>query len=156
MKPTDFVAAMLPGALACQAASGIPASFHLAQAALESGWGASTLFNRGRNIFGVKADKSWTGPTTSIITKEYVKGRPVMETALWRLYATFEECFLDHEKFFRENKRYAKCWKETTGEGWAREVAAAGYATDPEYAAKLIATIRARKLVQYDGKKGGV
>jgi flagellum-specific peptidoglycan hydrolase FlgJ len=38
---------------------------------------------------------------------------------------------VDHAAFFKANARYAACFKEKTGEGWARAVAKAGYATDP-------------------------
>lgn len=153
MKPDEFIQRLLPAALACQKETGIPASFNLTQAALESGWGKSELANRGRNLFGVKADKSWTGPVVMMLTGEHLGGKDVTVQARWRVYATYQECFDDHAKFFRENPRYSKCWGETTGEGWARAVAAAGYATDPKYAWKLIQTMRARKLAQYDNKE---
>lgn len=150
MKPQDFLDKLLPAALACQRAHGIPASFTLAQAALESSWGASKLANSGFNLFGVKADKSWHGAVTVLPTREFVNGKPVMETAKWRCYATVGECLDDRAAFFRQNKRYAACFKETTGAGWARAVAAAGYATDPQYAEKLLGVMRGRNLARFD------
>ena len=72
-------------------------------------------------------------------TREFVNGKPVMETAKWRCYIDLFHCLADRATFFQKNRRYAKCWQETTGEGWARAVAAAGYATDPEYANKIVA-----------------
>lgn len=156
MRPSDFILKLLPAAQACERASGIPTSFTLAQAALESAWGTSTLFNRGMNIFGVKADKSWHGPTQVILTKEFRAGKMVKEPALWRVYSSYEECLLNRVTFFRTNPRYDKCWDETTGEGWAKAVAKAGYATDPDYAKKLIAIMRGRNMSQYDVNKGDV
>lgn len=150
MKPDEFIAMLAGPAQECQKAHGIPASFTLAQAALESAWGASKLANIGLNLFGVKADKSWAGPTCMMMTAEYRNGQRVMEQAKWRAYANWEECLNDHAAFFRKNPRYAACFKQTTGEGWAKAVAAAGYATDPEYADKLIRTMRARKLARFD------
>lgn len=150
MKPADFIAAIAPAAQACQRASGIPASFTIAQAALESSWGGSQLARSGFNLFGVKADESWHGAITMMDTKEFEHGKPVMVPAKWRCYRTWGECLADRAEFFRKNHHYAACFKETTGHGWARAVAAAGYATDPDYAEKLIAVIDGRRLTQFD------
>lgn len=153
MTPNDFLAAIAPAAQASHKASGIPASFTLAQAALESSWGASKLAQSGHNLFGVKADKSWVGPITIMQTAEYENGQRVMVAAKWRLYLDWYACLADRVEFFKRNKRYAACFKETTGEGWCRAVAAAGYATDPQYADKLIGVIRSRNLTKYDEVK---
>lgn len=150
MKPQAFIDLIAPAARECHRKTGIPASFTIAQSALESGWGTSLLSRSGCNLFGVKADPAWHGAVTMMPTKEFENGKPVMVDAKWRCYATWGECLDDRARFFRQNPRYAACFKETTGEGWAQAVAACGYATDPEYAAKLIATIRARKLAQFD------
>lgn len=150
MRPEAFLDMLVGPARECQRLTGIPASFTLAQAALESAWGASKLAHSGCNLFGVKADKSWKGPVTVIPTREFINDKPVMESAKWRCYRDWAECLADRAEFFRKNKRYAACFKETTGEGWARAVAAAGYATDPEYAAKLVGVIRGRNLTRFD------
>jgi flagellum-specific peptidoglycan hydrolase FlgJ len=150
MKPDVFLDMLYAPARECQRVNGIPSSFTLAQAALESGWGASKLSAEGCNLFGVKADPSWNGPVVLMKTYEYAKGKRILVMAKWRAYANWQQCLDDHAAFFRRNKRYAKCWAEKTGEGWARAVAAAGYATDPKYAEKLIATMRARNLGRFD------
>ena len=77
MPPSAFLALMVGPAQACQRATGIPASFTLAQAALESGWGARCP---GNNLFGIKADKAWKGPTVDVPTHEVVKGQRVAIT----------------------------------------------------------------------------
>lgn len=150
MTPADFLDQIVPAARAAHRASGIPASFTLAQAALESGWGASQLSKRGFNLFGVKADRAWRGPTLSMDTREVFNGKSVMVPALWRQYSSWADCLADRVEFFKRNKRYADCFKETTGEGWCHAVAAAGYATDPDYAEKLLAMIRGRNLTRFD------
>lgn len=43
----------------------------LAQAILESAWGTSHLATNGNNLFGIKADETWTGDTIEIVTNEY-------------------------------------------------------------------------------------
>lgn len=150
MKPQDFLDQLLPAALACQAAHGIPASFTLAQGALESSWGDSDLATKAKNLFGIKADKAWHGPTFDLKTGEVFNGKRVVVPASWRKYATWDEAINDRALYLADNPRYVKCWAEATGDGWARAVAAAGYATDPAYAAKLVATIHGRNLQRFD------
>lgn len=153
MTPDEFLDAIVPAARACHEATGIPASFTIAQAALESGWGKSRLSREANNLFGVKANARWKGPVISMLTGEHVKGKDIIEQALWRKYQSWAACLADRSVFFRENKRYAKCFNETTGEGWANAVAAAGYATDVNYAKKLIAMIHSRNLTRFDNVK---
>lgn len=154
MNPQDFIDQLVVPAQACQRASGIPASFTLAQAALESAWGASKLSRAALNLFGVKADRAWKGPTIWMDTAEVINGRRVIVKAPWRAYTTWLDCLTDRAAFFRKNPRYAACFQQTTGAGWARAVAAAGYATDPDYAEKLIAVMNGRNLNKYDNPTG--
>lgn len=151
MPPAAFINLLLPAAQACQRATGIPTSFTLAQAALESGWGARAP---GNNLFGVKADRAWKGKTVDVPTHEVVKGKRIFINDKFRAYADWAECMADRARFFMVNPRYAACFKETTGEGWARAAAKAGYATDPHYAETLIKVMRGRKMSQYDDLKG--
>ena len=147
MPPTSFIAMLAAAAQECQRRTGIPASFTLAQAALESSWGSRAP---GNNLFGIKADRSWKGPTVDVPTHEVYRGIRVAITDKFRAYSSWEDCMVDHAKFFRQNPRYTACFRESTGEGWARAVAAAGYATDPDYAKTLIAVMRGRDMAQYD------
>lgn len=150
MPPSTFFDALLPGALAVQKTHGIPAGFQLAQAALESAWGESGLARHGNNLFGVKADAAWTGATIDMQTREFLGNTWTVVVAHWRKYGDWAECLADHAQFFLRNRRYAPCFAQTTSEGWAGAVAAAGYATDPQYANKLIAVIRQHKLARHD------
>lgn len=150
MKPEDFIVAVAPAARASMALTGIPASFTIAQAALESGWGSSKTAANARNLFNIKADSSWRGPYWEMASTEVINGMRVLVPARWRLYPDWQACFDDRAKFFSTNKRYAACFKAVGGEAWARAVQAAGYATDPAYANKIIATMRARNLQQFD------
>lgn len=150
MKPADFIAALLPGALACQEKHGIPASFTIAQGALESSWGQSDLCTKARNIFGVKADSAWHGPTFNLQTGEVLNGKEVVIPASWRKYSSWEECIEDRAQFFIKNHRYAACFSEKTGEGWAQAVALAGYATAPNYGDRIIAVMNGRNLQRFD------
>lgn len=150
MTPADFIATIAPAARASAKLTGIPASFTIAQAALESRWGTSKVASMACNLFDIKADKSWHGAIYRMASTEHINGKDVLVPADWRMYPNWQACFDDRAQFFKTNPRYAACFKETTGAGWARAVAAVHYATDPDYASKLISTIRARNLTQYD------
>jgi flagellar protein FlgJ len=151
MPPSAFIALLLPAAQATHRATGIPASLILAQAALETGWGAKAP---GCNLFGIKPGPKWAGPVTVITTHEFIKGVRTQVQDKFRAYKDWAECMADHANFLKVNPRYAACFKEKTGEGWARAIAKAGYATDPKYADLLISIMRGRNMSQYDNLKG--
>ena len=150
MKPEDFIAAIAPAARASAAKTKIPASFTIAEAALESGWGASQLAQQGKNLFGVKASRGWTGETLTMRTREFIHGQWMVVPALWRKYSDWLGCIEDHAAFLINNPRYKACFECIDGEEFARAVAAAGYATDPDYANKIIGVIRSHNLTALD------
>lgn len=153
LSPSDrqkFIDWITPAAVDTAKRTGVPASFTIAQAAEETRFGTSVIALNALNLFDIKADVSWTGPCYSYPTTEIVDGKPVVVPALWRKYGSFEECFEDHAQFFHKNKRYHSAFACADGEGFARAVAAAGYATDPAYADKLIALIRQYDLLALD------
>jgi flagellum-specific peptidoglycan hydrolase FlgJ len=147
MTKTDFLTQLTPAALGCEKAAGIPHEFTLAQGALESAWGSSVLATKGFNLFGVKADASWHGATLALPTKEHLSGQDVIVVAKWRKYADWGECMLDHAKFFHGNPRYKHALETSDPVEFVRRVAAAGYATDQNYADKLIAVMKSNNLV---------
>lgn len=147
MPPSAFIGMLAQAAQDCQRRTGIPASITLAQAALESAWGARAI---GNNLFGIKADASWDGPTVDVPTHEVIHGKRIAITDKFRKYTSYAESMVDHAQFLLKNDRYATCFKETTGMGWARALQDAGYATDPDYAKKLQSIIRDRNLAFYD------
>lgn len=147
MPPSAFLGMLASAAQDCQRKTGIPASITLAQAALESSWGAKAL---GNNLFGIKADASWHGPTVSFPTHEHIADKDVAEVDKFRRYDSWTAGMVDHAQFLLTNPRYAPCFKETTGLGWARALGAAGYATDPNYSIKLASIIRDWNLQFYD------
>lgn len=150
MTPQDFINAIAPAAQQSAAQTSIPASFVVADAALESGWGVSQLTQQAMNLFGVKADSSWNGPTWSMQTREFLNGRWVMVPALWRKYSDWLGSINDHAQFLISNPRYEGAFKFSDGPGFAYAVAAAGYATDPQYAQKIISIINAHNLTSLD------
>ncbi|WP_238540459.1 glucosaminidase domain-containing protein [Paenibacillus mucilaginosus] len=69
MKPQEFFSLLGPAAAAEQIEHGVLASITLAQAALESGYGA---YAEGNNLFGIKAKGSANSANQT--TREYING----------------------------------------------------------------------------------
>lgn len=147
MTPAEFIDAVGPAARSSAAATGIPASFTVAEGALESGWGRSQLATEGFNLFGVKADPAWHGDVLTMPTREFLKGQWVLVDARWRKYPGWLGAIADHAAFLMGNPRYAAAFQAPDAEGFTKAVAAAGYATDPAYADKILSIIRAHNLV---------
>lgn len=138
----QFVSRMLPAAQRASQASGVPAQLIMAQAALESGWGRREIRTEdGRashNLFGIKADKSWKGPVAETTTTEFVDGVAQKTRAAFRAYGSYEEAFSDYAKFLVTNPRYANVRATQDPAEAAHGLQRAGYATDPQYAGKLV------------------
>lgn len=124
----------------------IPASITLAQGLFESGAGRSELTTKGNNHFGIKCH-GWTGRT--VYHDDDRKGE------CFRAYKSAYESYDDHSRFLASSQRYASLFKlnKTDYKGWARGLKAAGYATNPQYANKLIEIIQLYKLYEYDTAK---
>ncbi|MWV45779.1 mannosyl-glycoprotein endo-beta-N-acetylglucosamidase [Paenibacillus sp. HJL G12] len=153
MNRADFIAKIAPLATADQLQTGVPASLTIAQAALESSWGGSGLTAKANNLFGIKGE----GPAGSIrmLTSEYIKGTLVQIEAYFRMYHSWGESIQDHSRLIVNgvagDRRYAGALN-ADGKTAARLVAKAGYATDPQYADKLIQIMDQNNLYQYDAK----
>lgn len=150
MTPDDFIVAVGPAARASAIASKIPASFVVAEGALESGWGGSQLCTEAFNLFGVKADPSWSGPVFILPTREYLDGQWTMVQAKWRKYTDWLGSIQDHASFLLSNPRYQPAFAYTSGSTFAMAVAAAGYATDPQYGQKIVSIIKGHNLSTLD------
>lgn len=147
-----FIEAVAPIAQETFKEYGVFPSITLAQAILESGWGQSGLATEGNNLFGIKADESWTGPVIEMVTQEFVNGEYITIVARWRVYNKWEQSVLDHGKFLKENSRYeqAGVFKAKDYREQAEAILRAGYATDPNYANKLCSKIESYELNKYD------
>jgi flagellar protein FlgJ len=115
----------------------------VAQAALETGWGKSIIHNSdgtsSHNLFNIKADRSWNGPVATARTLEYEQGAAVKVAAGFRSYTSFADSFRDYLHFLRSNPRYGEALQNTHDPvAYAQSLQAAGYATDPRYADKIM------------------
>lgn len=138
----DFIATHGESARAASEATGIPARFLLAQAALESGWGRQEIRSANgassHNLFGIKAGRSWTGRVADAATTEYIDGTASKTTERFRAYGSYAESFQDYAKLMLNNPRYSRVLAQQDAAGFARGLQQAGYATDPKYADKLM------------------
>jgi flagellar protein FlgJ len=142
-----FVQNLLPHAQAASASTGIPARFMLGQAALETGWGRAEIRGadgqNSHNLFGIKAGASWKGKTVDIVTTEYVNGKPQKQVDTFRAYDSYADSFRDYAKLLQNNARYRNVIGQgQDAAGFAQGLQQSGYATDPNYAQKLVGVIR--------------
>ncbi|MDR1671272.1 MAG: glucosaminidase domain-containing protein [Alistipes sp.] len=142
----EFIERYKPIAIAHAEKYGIPASIKMAQAMLESGNGNGSLATQGNTHFNikVKASDNWKGPI--------VYHDDDAPNEAFRAYATPEESWIDHSEYLDTQPRYDSLFRYGTMDyqSWARGLKNAGYATDPQYAQKLIRIIEANNLQQLD------
>ena len=122
----------------------IPASITIAQGIFESACGKSHLAVDGNNHFGIKCHKEWTGDTILIDDDELQE--------CFRKYERVEESYDDHSQFLKTRQRYANLFTLDVMDypGWARGLKAAGYATNPQYADRLISIIERFHIAYLD------
>jgi flagellar protein FlgJ len=127
--------------------TGIPAKFMLGQAALETGWGKREIRgadgSNSHNLFGIKAGANWTGKTVEVATTEYVNGVPQKRMEKFRAYDSYADSFRDYASLLKNNPRYQNVIANSQdASSFAQGLQRAGYATDPNYAAKLSRIIK--------------
>ncbi|CAI8384575.1 MAG: Exo-glucosaminidase LytG [Flavobacteriales bacterium] len=122
----------------------IPASITLAQGILESGYGEGTLAKNANNHFGIKCHKDWKGKS--------IKHDDDEKNECFRSYKNPLRSYRDHSLFLVDRDRYSSLFELNRKDyrGWALGLKAAGYATDPKYADKLISLIERFKLTRFD------
>jgi flagellum-specific peptidoglycan hydrolase FlgJ len=104
-----------------------------AQSALETGYGKHTAGSQ--NYFGIKARPGEGG--SGVATQEFINGKMVTVNDKFRKYGSMQESAADYIKFLQENKRYKDVLNSSTLEEAIAAQSKTGYATDPNYGAKL-------------------
>lgn len=138
----EFVNKLSDAAAKTEKETGIPAGYMIGQAGHETGWGRFEIRQKGGapsfNLFGIKATPGWTGKVAEVTTTEYVNGVAEKRVAKFRAYSSYEESFKDYAKLIGDSPRYAQAKLQTSSpQAFASGLQRAGYATDPDYAAKL-------------------
>jgi peptidoglycan hydrolase FlgJ len=147
----QFVRRYLPDATKAARTLGIDPRLLLAQAALETGWGMSTPQHpdgrSANNLFGMKAGDGWGGARVAHWTMEHSGGVTARKREVFRAYDHAAQSFADYVDLIGGSPRYANALTHSGDpESYARAVAAAGYATDPDYASKWLSIYHGERL----------
>lgn len=145
--PEDFVAKLYPHAEKAAAALGTKPEVLIAQSALETGWGQKMVKGVGgdssNNLFNIKADKRWQGSKAMVSTLEFEQGVAVQQKADFRVYDDIKQSFDDFVSFVSQGPRYQEAMKKAASPNeFIRALQDAGYATDPQYADKVIKVMK--------------
>lgn len=139
-----FVRTMMPYAEAAGQRLGVAPETVIAHAALESGWGRhvpSAGEHSSFNFFGIKAQRGWSGAVVNAATTEYAAAGAQRVAAAFRGYGSAAAGVADYADLLAGNARYAGALNTGDDAGaFARALQRGGYATDPDYVRKLIAT----------------
>jgi hypothetical protein len=140
----DYINAYSSAAVIDMKLTGVPASITLAQGMFESDYGNSPLAKEANNHFGIKCHKEWNG-------KRFIQDDDE-KNECFRVYESVQHSYDDHSNFLKTRTRYAFLFKlePTDYKGWAKGLKQAGYATNPEYAHRIIKLIEENNLAQFD------
>ena len=135
--------------------TGIPASIKLAQALLESSCGRSDLACQANNHFGIKCGGTWDGKAYHKEDDDYENGKLVK--SCFREFKSVQDSYIAHSQFLMDTGkagRYGFLFDldPLDYKGWAKGLSKAGYATDPQYANRLIEIIEKYELYRYDNE----
>ncbi len=144
MTPEQYISTFKDAAIIDMKKTGVPASITLAQGMYESDCGNSDLATAANNHFGIKCHKEWSGNT-------FIKDDDTKDEC-FRKYNNVQQSYDDHSDFLRSRDRYAFLFnlEITDYKGWAHGLKKAGYATNPQYASKIIDLIERYDLQHLD------
>lgn len=154
----SFVRSLEPLAQSAGQSLGVAPDTLIAQAALETGWGRNMPSDsNGRsssNLFGVKAGDSWRGATVQASTTEYQQGTPGTTRAAFRSYGDAAQSVGDYVSLLQTSPRYAGALGAGSDvHAFADGLQRGGYATDPNYVNKLVATVATLRQLRAAGLK---
>ena len=156
MTKTEFIQLFATPIIESTQGTGLLPSVKMAQAALETGWGKAFI-GEANNLFGIKAAGKytpyWKGKAVYSMTKEFVNGTYVDKKLAFRAYNSVADSIRDHSHLLTILSIYKPVLQATTYQEQARALKAAGYATDPGYADKLISIIEQNNFQELDKKK---
>lgn len=122
----------------------------IAQACLESNYGASMLSSRWHNYFGMKCGSSWKGKSVNLTTKEeYTQGQLTTIRDNFRAYDSMEDGVKGYFDFIN-TKRYANLKNATTPREYLEFIKRDGYATSSSYVNSNMNVISRHDLERFD------
>jgi len=154
----SFVRTLEPLAQSAGQSLGVAPDTLIAQAALETGWGRNmptdTNGRSSSNLFGVKAGDSWRGAAVQASTTEYDQGTPSTTRAAFRSYGDASQSVGDYVSLLQTSPRYAGALGAGSDvHAFANGLQRGGYATDPDYVNKLVATVATLRQLRAAGLK---
>jgi flagellar protein FlgJ len=144
---TDLTRSIWPAVRMAASILGVPPVAILAQAALETGWGSAVP---GNNLFGIKAAAGQA--STPQATHEMINGALVPETANFRDYGSAFDCITDYVRLIQTN--FPNVIDQGSVMGFANALQAGGFATDGNYASKIIMISQSPMMEQMLGAVG--
>ena len=149
--PENFIADIWPDAQKAAQKLGVSPDLLVAQSALETGWGKHTIkFDDGRssyNLFGIKAGGDWNGSVLTRSSLEFNDGVLSSEVARFRAYGSASESLADYVNFIQSDPRYRYALDLAGNDrAYIGEIQRAGYATDPQYADKVMGVLNSEML----------
>lgn len=140
--PEEFIRNIWDHAVNAAKELGLDPAVLVAQSALETGWGKKVIqgdLGSSFNLFGIKADSRWDGKAAIVNTVEFRDGLATLEKASFRAYDSLASAFNDYVGFLKSNPRYQQALgKVSDSKEFLHELQNAGYATDPQYADKIL------------------
>lgn len=153
MTKEEFFEQATVAAQASSKSSSLLAGVTVAQAALESAFGNSELSRKANNYFGIKAHGRHA--VLAMPTTEVINGDVQKVTARFAAYKDMAECFACRDQLIchgvvyleaRANARDPELFVRTLAKHWA---------TDPNYAEKILKIYRENNLSKLDGGAEG-
>ncbi|GLW91117.1 glucosaminidase domain-containing protein [Actinokineospora globicatena] len=149
-----YIAVAGPAAQRVQVTYNIPASVTVAQSILESGWGTSGLTSVHKNYFGFKcASPTNPGPIAigcrNLGTEECTPNCHGT-TAYFRVHRSMEDSFRDYGRLLTTSSLYAHALPHRTDPDRFIQEIGWRYATDPNYANKIITLMRDHDLYRFN------
>ncbi|MFQ3276718.1 MAG: flagellar protein FlgJ [Colwellia sp.] len=146
-EPKDFVTALIEPAQKVQKYLGVPFEVVIAQAALETGWGQKIIKDQNgassNNLFNIKADSRWAGDKVTKDTLEFEQGAMIKKSEPFRTYESLSDSVDDYINFLSTSERYQEALQDSDNvEHFLQGLQKAGYATDPQYADKILGTLK--------------
>lgn len=148
----QFAQTLLPYAKEAAKLIGLDPLLLVAQAMLETGWGQFIAKdingNTSNNLFNIKANAE-NAQSVTVKTTEFINNIPKKTTASFKQYASMEQSLHDYIALIKDDPRYEVALLNTNDpEHYVNALQAAGYATDPNYAKKILSIYHSDKLQQ--------
>lgn len=143
----QFIDSIRPYATEAARRLGVAPETIIAHAALETGWGRhlpATAAGSSHNLFGIKAGGHWQGRKADSLTTEFTGSEPGSARAPFRAYDSIGASMRDYAGLICDHPRFAgalNCGENVAA--YAAGLQRGGYATDPAYVQKLVATAAA-------------